>query len=343
MAQRASLNVFFHRDFDGICSAAVFLASVSGTRVAHGFQVELVPVDYDLKPSWAQTVLPKRSAILDFLYHPAADWWFDHHPSAFVKAEWEASFRPDDRHVWNTQYKSCPGLILDSLRDDVLKADLRARFREHVIWSDIIDSAQYSSPCQVVEAVEPALRINLSLAVHGDRGYFTFLVKCLEEKSLDEVARLKDVSRRYEKAMNWQKSALAYMERVAEVRNGVAFFDLRKRGEMFHRYAPYYFWPDVKHAVAVYANGQSSRIAVSSNPWGRHEGPDLGALCEQYGGGGHRRVAGVANLERRQALRVGREIARKLRGEEPYSEQLPFRQEILREHRQIVHSDERGQ
>ncbi|MGD1102038.1 MAG: hypothetical protein ABSA59_08210 [Terriglobia bacterium] len=333
MAKGTSLNVFFHQDFDGICSAAVFLASVSGTGVGSGLQAQLVPVDYNVKPNWAETDLPKQSAIVDFLYHPAADWWFDHHPSTFVKAEWEASFRSDDRHVWNTRYKSCPGLILDSLRDGVLRTDLKARFREHVIWSDIIDSAEYSSPAQVVQAIEPALRINLSLAADADPPYLVFLVKCMEEKPLDEVARLGEVSRRYEKAMEWQKVAISYMEKVAEVTKGVAFFDLTKRDGLFHRYAPYYFWPQIKFVVAVYANGQAFRITVSSNPWGTHGGPDLGALCEQYGGGGHRRVGGVANLEKRQALRVGREMARKLRGEEPYTEQLPFRQELLREHR----------
>jgi hypothetical protein len=340
MVRRNRLHVFFHRDFDGICSAAVFLASVSRTGAVSGHEVELVPVDYDVKPTWAGTVLPKQSAIVDFLYHPAAEWWFDHHPSTFVKAEWEASFKPDDRHVWNTRYKSCPGLILDSLRDEVLRANLKARFREHVIWSDIIDSAQYSSPTQVVEAVEPALRVNLSLAVDGDPRYFVFLVMCLEQRPLDEVARLEEVSRRYKKAMSWQKLALAYMKKVAEVGEGVAFFDLRNHGEMFHRYAPYYFWPDIKFAVAVYSNGQGFRVTVSSNPWEDYDGPDLATLCEQYGGGGHRRVAAVANLEKRQALRVAREMARKLRGEEPYIEQLPFRQQILREHRSI--SDESG-
>lgn len=332
MAKGNSLNVFFHQDFDGICSAAVFLASVSGTGVGSGLYVELVPVDYDVKPTWAGKDLPKRSAIVDFLYHPAADWWFDHHPSTFLKAEWEASFRSDDRHVWNTRYKSCPSLILDSLRDEVLRTDLKARFQEHIVWSDIIDSAEYSSPTQVVLAAEPALRINLSLAVDADTSYLAFLVKCLEGKCLDEVAKHEEVSRRYEKAMEWQKATISYMEMVAEVRKGVAFFDLTERDGLFHRYAPYYVWPEIKFVVAVYVNGQGFRITLSSNPWREHDGPDLGALCEQYGGGGHRRVGGVASLEKRQALRVGREMARKLRGEEPYTEQLPFRQEILRGH-----------
>lgn len=333
MELKNSIHLFFHQDFDGICSAAVFLACVERTGNVQASAVELVPVDYDVKSTWANTALPKQSAIVDFLYHPAADWWFDHHPSTFVKAEWEDSFRSDDRHVWNTHYKSCPGLILDSLQDWVLKTQLKARFKEHVIWSDIIDSAQYSSPAQVVEAVEPALQINRSLAVDADPHYLAFLVKCLEEKPLDEVAGFEEVSRRYKKAMEWQKLAISYMEKVAEVRNGVAFFDLTKRGELFHRYAPYYLWPETRFVVAVYSNGKGYRITLSSNPWSTYNGPDLGALCEHYGGGGHRRVGGVASLEKRQALRVGREMARKLRGEEPYIEQLPFRQELLREHR----------
>lgn len=325
--------LFFHRDFDGICSAAVFLAYASRTNISDSREVRLTAVDYDLKKSWADTALPRVSAVVDFLYHPDAEWWFDHHPTTFVKAEWELSFKPDRQHVWNTNYKSCPGLILDSVLDPTLQEDLKARFRGHTEWSEIIDMAQYSSPKQVIEAKESALQINLSLAANNDPEYLIFLVRCLEEKSLDEVAALEEVAQWYEVGKTRQEESISYMAQVGERKNGVAFFDLTKPGALFHRYAAYYLWPDTRFAVAVYKNGQGYRITVSSNPWSEFTGPDLGSLSERFGGGGHAQVAGIALSDRRRALKAAKEIAQMLAGEKPYTEPLPFRQEAMRRHR----------
>src|SRR3990167_62168 len=84
-----TFHLFFHQDFDGITSAAVFLSYAKRLDLLSHSRVELVPVDYELKKEWPDRTLPKPGAIVDFLYHPDADWWFDHHPTTFARTDWE--------------------------------------------------------------------------------------------------------------------------------------------------------------------------------------------------------------------------------------------------------------
>jgi len=53
------LQLFFHQDFDGICSAAVFVACAKKRGLLDCRQVVLSPVDYGLKQAWAASELPK--------------------------------------------------------------------------------------------------------------------------------------------------------------------------------------------------------------------------------------------------------------------------------------------
>lgn len=331
MNSKDNFHVFFHRDFDGICSAAVFLAYAKLQFLLPQSNVELVPVDYNINEKWASEPLPKPSAVVDFLYHPDADWWFDHHHTTFARQDWEFSFRPDERHVWNTTYRSCPRLIVDSMADTDLRDQLKAPFKEYLEWCDIIDSAQYESARQVVECGQPALQINLSLAVDRSPEYLKRLVELFGRESLSEVANSEDVHPKFQRAVQWQADALEYLKEVADVRDGVVSCDLTSRKGMFSRYGAYYLWPETRFLVAVYTDGKGFRLTISTNPWRTFEGPDLSALAREYGGGGHPRVAGISVSTRKRALQIGVEIAEILRGKRNYFHQLSLRDEVIRQ------------
>ena len=331
MRTTVTFQLYFHQDFDGICSGAVFLAYARLQGLLTHAGVELTPVEYDLKTRWGRTSLPKPCAVVDFLYHPDAEWWFDHHPTTFVRTDWELSFKADPQHVWNTTYKSCPRLIVDSVTEAPVQKELTDQFGEYLHWSDIIDSAEYESPEQVVEAVEPALQINLSLAVDRSPEHLRFLVRAFEENPIRKVASYDEVQSRFRKAMDWQKQAISYIERVAEVRDGVAFCDLTQTRGLFHRYAAYYLWPNIKFLVAVYRDGKGFKLTVGANPWRPFSGPDLSLLCERYGGGGHPEIGGILVSTKKRALQVGREIAQILKGKTEYVQQLSFRHQVIRQ------------
>jgi hypothetical protein len=320
------LRVYFHKDFDGICSAAVFVAYIRS--VHRGSTFDLIPVDYDLKRQWGNKALERPCAILDFLYHPDAEWWFDHHSTTFVRKDWELHYEPDAHHQWQPAYRSCPGLIIDSIPDDDIRAQLRSRFAEAVQWCDLIDSASYLSPQQVIDATEAALRINASLTQNATPEYLASLVFALEESSLTIVAELDEVSNRYRKTREWQERALEFIRKTAVSGEGVAFIDYAGHSELFHRYAVYYLWPDTDFQVAVYKMSGWHRVTVTANPWKTNHGPNIGAICERFGGGGHQCVGGIIAKSPRHARRAADEIVKLLRQRKPFYEQLSLRDAI---------------
>lgn len=322
-----SFSIYFHRDFDGICSAAVFSACARAMNPPIT-PTEYVPVDYDLRKSWLERRLNTPCAIVDFLYHPDADWWFDHHETTFIRRDWELSYHSDSRHVWCTSYKSCPRLILDSVSDAQLRRRLDGRFSEYLDWCDLIDSASYQSPIQAVEWREPALQINATLSQNATPEYLEYLIESFGKLSISQVANLSEVRIRYDKAQAWQTEAISYIRRIANLNNDVAFIDLAGHPNLFHRYAAYYLWPELKFQVALYKVGERYKVTVGSNPWRRFEGPDLSAICERYLGGGHPTVAGIMTSSRKQALRIAKEICRILRKEIPFHQQLALGRQV---------------
>ncbi len=325
------LRLFFHRDFDGVCSAALFLCYAHASILTTDATVDLTPVDYEIKKSWSDLVLNEPSAIVDFLYHPQAQWWYDHHDTTFVRTDWQLSYKPDGCHLWNTSYKSCPRLIVDSIQDDTLRYRLEAQFSDYLYWCDIVDSAGYESAEQLMKCKEPALQINLSLLADRSADYLKFLVHSFAERSIEDVAASPAVRDRFQGAFSRQDRAVSYIRNVAQVENRVAFCDLTEGEGLFHRYAAFYIWPDLKFQVAAYKLGGQLKITIGSNPWAPFAGPDLGDIAEGYGGGGHARVAGITLNSRKRAVSVGQEVAKILRGEMPYSQQLSFRHEVIRQ------------
>jgi len=319
------IHVYFHSDFDGICSAAVFSNVLRQSKSVGDVAFTYIPVDYDVKTHWITKRLEQPCAIVDFLYHPDATWWFDHHETTFARKDWELAYQPDLQHVWRTQYKSCPRLIVDTIPDSSVKRRLRRRFSEILKWCDVIDSANYDSASQVIKMAEPALRINATLSQDRGPDYLKFLVTCIERLSLEAVCELEEVQQRFDRARRWQDAAIAHIRSTAVVKKGVAVINLVDHPDLFHRYAAYYLWQELRFQVAIYRHGRFYKLTVSANPWLSHEGPDLGAICESYGGGGHADVAGIILKSKQRALRAGEEISSILRDECRFHHQLSFR------------------
>lgn len=315
------MNVYFHRDFDGICSAAVLSAYLKVADLGNA-TLKFSSVDYDLKASWGGRALEKPCAIVDFLYHPDAEWWFDHHATTFVRRDWELNYRPDTKHQWRAEYKSCPRLIVDSIPKGSIHDQMYDRFSEALAWCDVIDGAHYQSAEQLIEMKEPALKVNATLSQDTTETYLKFLIEGVEHCSLAQIADSDEVKTRYKKAKLWQEAAIEHIKGRAIVEKGVAFIDTIDQPHLFHRYAVYHLWPDARFQIALYRQRKLYKITVSMNPWRKSEGPDLGAICEGYGGGGHQEVAGVLLRSKDSARRVSQEISRILKNEIPFHQQL---------------------
>ena len=157
-------TIYFHSPcFDGMVSCVLaweFLETDQGWPIRN-----IRSVNYDLRANWLNLKLVRPSAVLDFLYHPSASFWADHHATTFVTPEAENDYGKRLSHEpSNVVYDPRCGstaLLLSSTLYSFFAG--KPRFEEMVKWADKIDSARYDSVGEAIFGESPALRINLSL------------------------------------------------------------------------------------------------------------------------------------------------------------------------------------
>jgi hypothetical protein len=275
--------------------------------------VRLRSVNYDQRAHWDTFEEGKRFAVVDFHFHPRAEYWFDHHPTTFLSPELRASYAPSERWRWDESSPSCPPLILRHAREH-WGYEPPERFVEMAHWSDIIDAARFDSVEQAVFGDAPALRIMRSLTVAPHPGWLDELAAAMMEESLDTVARRPDVEKAHQRASRNRDRALEQFPPTVEwKRGGVVFYDASSSKIRRERFAVFYHHPDIQYSVGVIPTRSGFHITCGENPWNPPEnGVHVGELMERYGGGGHKAVGGANPPSLQDARRVGEELAEKL-------------------------------
>jgi hypothetical protein len=287
-------HVYFHSPcFDGIASAVLVQEFLESRHFwAHSI---LRPVNYDLRDTWLATPLETPAAVVDFLYHPDATFWADHHITTFL----------DDAARSDFQRRRGPGLVYDEsagscarLLQRHLEAEFRHRNERHeelVRWAEKTDAARYDSPREAVLGTAPAQRINLSLVFGGEGAYCERLVEALHGSNLEDVANLPEVEAKYKRARGLIRSGLDRFKQVARVEpDGIVVFDVDGSNTIVSRYAPYYYFPEARYSVGIVRSENGAKVTAMRNPWMEFESVPLGMICEALGGGGHRRVGSIA-------------------------------------------------
>jgi AcrR family transcriptional regulator len=300
-------TLYFHYPcFDGLVSAVLaweFLESHETWQIT-----DFEPVDYTLRDTWLSTELQNPAAVVDFLYHPQAQFWADHHQTSILSAAAKIDFELRKREpgiLFDARAKSCASLLFRSLRRFL---GHKPHFKDMVAWAQKIDSAKYSSVKEAILGDAPALRIARTLSADDDAGrdYARFLMPRMRDHDLAYVADLKEVKDREDRI---RRSILSGLESVkAKLRlekGGVAVFDARpKRDQVISRYAPYYFQPHARYSIAVVRSEAGIRITAMRNPWRNFRSIPLGKTFAKFGGGGHERV-GALQLPPSRRSRVG--------------------------------------
>ena len=277
--------------FDGVVSAV--LASEYLKRKQGAETEQFVPVNYADRETWLASSLAKPAAVVDFLYHPDAAFWADHHSTTFLNAAMEERFRQSGSAdlLYDPEATSCAEVIWRKsyrlLREP--------RFREMVDWAPRIDGARYETVKDAVLGEAPALQINLSLMQDSSVDYCRFLVEGLRSKSLAEVAASPRVERNYKKAREATLSGQRMFRKASHLeKDEIVVFNVGKMGKAhLSRYAPYLEYPGARYSVGIFQTDDGAKITAMRNPWRRFKSVPLGSIFSSYGGGGHQRVASV--------------------------------------------------
>jgi len=287
-----TLRLYLHFPcFDGVVSAV--LASEYLERLC-GWTLEcLEPVNYSQRNEWLSRSFSHPAAVVDFLFHPDADFWCDHHQTSFleVNSRVALSGRSPDFFRYDSSATSCSILLWRSFGDKIGRADLE----QLVQWADRIDSASYATPHDAILGTAPALKISLSLLADRSKEYCEFLVNALRKDSLDDVADDPKVSECFRRIQAAIERGLETFKRGAHLENdGIVVYDVvSTEGSIVSRYAPYFFYPEARYSIGISRFAEGAKITAMRNPWREFVSVPLGRIFSQYGGGGHQRVASL--------------------------------------------------
>jgi hypothetical protein len=307
-----SLRIHYHRDFDGMVSAAV-LATILGDTGREA-AVDWRSVNYDQRTDWQNFSAGERFAIVDFHFHPRAEYWFDHHPTTFLNDDLRALYKPSERWQWDVESPSCPPLIIDHAASHWGYV-VPERFAEMARWSDVIDAARYKDVEEAVFGDRPALRIARALTVAPTEDWLDQLVGALAVGTLDEVADRPDVEKAFQRASrNRDKALNQFPPTVASTKDGVVLFDASSSHIRRERFAAFYHHPAAQYSVGVIPTRAGFHVSAGENPWNPPSTDvHIGRLMERYGGGGHKAVGGANPQDLPAARTAAAEIAELLR------------------------------
>lgn len=291
-----SSTLYFHYPcFDGLISA-VLAAEFLETHDRWHIQ-DFQPVDYTLRNTWLSSELNKPAAVVDFLYHPQADFWADHHRTSLLTDDAKDDLQQRRGKFWllyEPRARSCASLLFRHLRRFLSH---KPHYKELSEWAEKIDSATYSSVNEAILGEAPALKISRTLSLEDEAGpdYARFLLRQLRDHDLEYVAALEEVRNREDRVRRNILRGLQSIKARVRLRKGdVVVFDARPKGDqVISRYAPYYFKPDARYSIAVLRTPQGIRITAMRNPWRKFRSIPLGRAFAKFGGGGHERVGAV--------------------------------------------------
>ena len=263
---------------------------------------ELIPVDYGARSTWLSRELVTRCGVVDFLYHPQATFWADHHSTTFLTDEARRDFerRRGSWFVYDDQSGSCACLLRKHFAECF--GFTNSRYDEMAEWADKIDSARYTSVQEAVLGDIPALQIRASLAAGNGDEFSKQLVKELRSSTLSRVAELPVVRDRAQSVQAKIRAGLKCFAQAVRLDKGeIVVFDVHSQKDvMMSRYAPYYFFPEARYSVGVVRSPIGGKITAMRNPWREFASVHLGRIFENLGrtfagvgGGGHQRVASV--------------------------------------------------
>ncbi|MGC2467572.1 MAG: hypothetical protein WA517_20430 [Candidatus Acidiferrum sp.] len=304
----AGVTLYFHYPcFDGLISCV--LASEFLERNQQWNIARFCPVNYHYRDSWLAMELQTPSAVVDFLYHPQARFWADHHGTTFVTEKARLQFELHKKNsflLFDSDARSCASLLWSRF-DGSLGEE---RFAQMVFWADKIDSASYTSVEEAIFGDAPALRINFTLLLRNDLDYCRLLVQELRSKTLHEVSALPEIQEKVSEVRRRTAAGLKHLEKHIRLEEGnIAAFDIETNpDEIVSRYAPYYFFEGAHYSISVVRSANAARITAMRNPWRSFESIPLGKVFERFGGGGHQRV-GAVNLTAEQSHRIPEIVA----------------------------------
>jgi len=138
---------------------------------------------------------------------------------------------------------------------------------------------------------------------------------CRDHQDIDQILKLPDVKERVDLYFDHQMKFREQIERCTKVHDNIAVLDLRKEDTIWagNRFVIYAVFPNTNISVHVMwgKNKQNTVFAIGKSILNRTSKTDVGALCLEYGGGGHI-AAGTCQVDNLKAEEKLQEVIKKI-------------------------------
>ncbi len=290
-----------------MAAAAILTRALSEARGES--HVDWSGVNFDNKLDWDNFAAGMDFAVVDFHFHQRAKYWFDHHPTTFLKAAQREAWQENEFMAFDPESPSCPPIILRHAKK-YWNWDAPSHFSELEKWSNIIDSAAFTCAKQVLFGNEPALQVMRSLTCAPNYGYNDHLVEMMRDQPLIDIAAHPLVAKCCRRAERNRDNAIEnFPANIMDQTPTALIADLTSKKIRRERFAPFYLYPEINYAITVIPTRAGVHITAASNPWNRpNDDIHLGHLLEKYDGGGHQGVGGCNPPSQEIAMEWAHEI-----------------------------------
>lgn len=248
-------------------------------------------------------------------YVPGVYLAFDHHYSETVRNE------KHDNHIIDPDAPSAARVVYDYFggrdRFETISDDLMAAV-------DKGDSAQFSRE----EILHPDGWPLLNFLMDARTGLGRFrefrisnyqlmmkLIDACREKSIEEILEMPDVAERVALYRQYESQAIEQLSRCATVHNNVVLINLQNEDTIWptNRFTVYALFSDCN--VSIHRmwglKQQNTVFAIGKSILDRSSQANVGAICLEYGGGGHE-AAGTCQVDNDRADDIEAELIGRL-------------------------------
>ncbi len=241
-------------------------------------------------------------------YHPNCSLWFDHHELTDSNRKPPKVFK--GRHAI---LPSVARVVYEYYRSEKLK-----HFEPLIAETDRFDSAQLT----IEDISDPRGAILLGFTIDPrtgfgiDKDFFMTLVELLKTSAIDDVLRTPEVARRVNIYLENDFKFLQVLNDHTRIDTNVIITDFRKLTSIpvGNRFLIYTLYPECNVSVRIQWGPRRKFVAttIGHSILNRTCKTDIGRLCSEYGGGGHK-GAGACPLDPASADNKLDEIIKKLK------------------------------
>jgi hypothetical protein len=286
-------------DLDGLTGAVLVtsMESIDGIELVH---------PKDMQDS--KVAVTNKDIIVNLPYHPKCAKWFDHH---FGTEEAEVTHKFDGRYG---VAPSASRLVFEYYDHPSLD-----KFGELVSETDRVDAAQLT----MEDIVNPKRYVLLSYTLDPRTGlggafrtYFHNLLDWIKVHPINEVLAMPEVAEKVREIRDSQKTFEKELRKHSKVDGNVVLTDFRRKAKrpVGNRFLVYALYPEANVWMNVFGGHSKETIviALGHSILNRTCNTNIGELCAEFGGGGHR-GAGTCQVSRAKAKKTIDEILGRLK------------------------------